>query len=755
MADLEFRLDVIETEDTWTIVCECPQGRQVVNVPTPFSADELQSQLRAVEMSLVRSTSPLVTRRAARPEQVFGRKLTRILLSEEIRVLYALCREKAREQGVRMRVLLNPVGRNVCRIPWEFITDPDADDEHLALRVAIARTPHLMEPTAPLRIVPPLRVLGVMSRPRDLAQLEADHERSSISSALGHLTSDLLHVEWLDSDRWQVLRSRLSAEPWHILHFIGHGGFDEDLQSGYLELTDEEGNALPVQASDVAGFIRDNPQLKLVVLNACESAAAGDDGIFSSTAAKLVRAGVPAVVAMQFEITDPAALAFSYSFYEAIARGTPVDRAVTHAREEVKITTRSLEWATPVLFLASSETHVFEVPEPEARIPAPIREPQEPPPYSPPPSPAAAAPDPNQASDWTGQVRTRLTTFMDKLAELQAPARRSASLQPVSEAPATTAGPAVPPAASPHEGAARPALRRLTQSPAYGDCTHARLGPNDLVALACPTGLRAISLARRREVARCSLPQAGPPVKVAWSPWPRNAATVDLHGTVVIWDLGSEAPLQVLRPQGQGRATHLEFSHSGRWLAVAGSDLTVRVFNTSGAAVRSFPVAPLTGDDRQWSPPPRAISALAFTPDDRGLLVAADDGTVRRYDVHGRLTRSWRHTHPVAGLAATDTELATTCDDGRIRLWSWDGGLAQRLDHYPAEHVAISSADRMLAVIADAVCTAWSGSGDCLGSASLAGRGVGLGISASLGLVSVTASGVIESWTPSEGTEGR
>ena len=56
---------------------------------------------------------------------------------------------------------------------------------------------------------------------------------------------------------------------------------------------------------------------------------------------------------MKYEITDTAALVFASSFYGQIAQGVPVDRAMTRAREAVKMTNDSLELATPVLFLSS------------------------------------------------------------------------------------------------------------------------------------------------------------------------------------------------------------------------------------------------------------------------------------------------------------------------------------------------------------------------------------------------------------------
>ena len=72
--------------------------------------------------------------------------------------------------------------------------------------------------------------------------------------------------------------------------------------------------------------------LRLVVLNACEGSRVAPDDPFSGVAQALARQGIPAVVAMQFEISDPAALAFSQSFYQAIADGLPVDVATVEAR---------------------------------------------------------------------------------------------------------------------------------------------------------------------------------------------------------------------------------------------------------------------------------------------------------------------------------------------------------------------------------------------------------------------------------------
>jgi hypothetical protein len=62
---------------------------------------------------------------------------------------------------------------------------------------------------------------------------------------------------------------------------------------------------------------------------------------------------------MQFEISDPAALVFSQSFYQAIADGLPVDMAMVDARRAMFAAGHEVEWATPVLYLRSRDGRVF------------------------------------------------------------------------------------------------------------------------------------------------------------------------------------------------------------------------------------------------------------------------------------------------------------------------------------------------------------------------------------------------------------
>src|SRR5215203_4025356 len=148
--------------------------------------------------------------------------------------------------------------------------------------------------------------------------------------------------------------------PWHIFHFVGHGGFDAATEEGAIALSNEVGHMHLLRARSLAELLDDHYPLRLVFLNSCEGARGSESDAFSSTAATLVRRGVPAVVAMQYEVTDRAAIEFSRDFYEALADSLPVDAAVTEARAAVSMDS-ILEWGTPVLYMHSPDGRIFDV----------------------------------------------------------------------------------------------------------------------------------------------------------------------------------------------------------------------------------------------------------------------------------------------------------------------------------------------------------------------------------------------------------
>jgi hypothetical protein len=117
-----------------------------------------------------------------------------------------------------------------------------------------------------------------------------------------------------------------------------------------------------MNATQVGRLLHDHPSLRLVVLNACLGAKSNTTDVFSSTSATLVRRGVPAVIAMQYEISDDAAIEFSRSLYEALGNEMPVDAAVGEARKAISMVgEKSVEWGTPVLHMRSPNGELFKI----------------------------------------------------------------------------------------------------------------------------------------------------------------------------------------------------------------------------------------------------------------------------------------------------------------------------------------------------------------------------------------------------------
>lgn len=690
-------------------------GKAVGRIPAPFSPEALERALNDIEKALIRSYSPVTTRRAVPVDQCvrqFGETLSDAVLTGDVGRIFDRCRQDARERHAPLRILLDTDGPNVSAIPWEFIIDPHARDDYLALRVPIARAPHLVGPVASQRVALPLRVLCISARPVDLPELDVQRERDDISAAFREqLTSGDVHIEWLPEDTWTDLAEAIRSHPWHVLHIMSHGGFDPDAGCGYVQLSGDDGNAHPISAVDLARLISENPSLRLVVLNACESALTGAEDIFSSTAAKLVREGVAAVVAMQYEITDGAALTFASSFYQRIARGEPVDRAMTLAREAVKIKKGSLEWATPVLFLSSEETQIFEVPG-KARPPEPDGTPK--------------------AEQKRAEARERVTP------------------------------PPTPPRTPPPEPQA-PVIRRLKVLRPAGPSVHMAGGPRDLFAIAGSDGaVRVMSISTGQILSQCVLPQRTRPVQLAWSPWPRHLASLHEDGTTAVWDAETEVPVRLLRASGQqwdvlqAAARRIEslramapgidaiaFSGNGKWLAATGGG-SVHFFDAKGNRARELRFETNT----RWFGPKTGASRVVFAPGDQQILVAISDGTVLQFDVQGRILMRLPHPQPVLGMAVTHDRLATGSADGRVRIWSWEGQLIRRAGFGAAvEHLAFSpDGSRLVAAAGDGGLSLWNRDGTMLGKAALSGRPVGIRCDSDT-VLTANQAGALELWS--------
>ena len=122
----------------------------------------------------------------------------------------------------------------------------------------------------------------------------------------------------------------------HLVHFVGHGDYNEREATGRVALVSVDGNAKWVTAEALSGLLRKaKASPRVVVLHSCEGGAVDSSVSFAGTAPQLVRDGVPCVVAMQYTVTPLTATAFAQAFYDALAEGLAVDEAVQRGRWDI------------------------------------------------------------------------------------------------------------------------------------------------------------------------------------------------------------------------------------------------------------------------------------------------------------------------------------------------------------------------------------------------------------------------------------
>jgi len=345
-------------------VLNSPAGQATGEFTLPF--DERDLELLFLRLGRPRRS----VRRIGSPEmaaaQQFGSTLYQTVFTDGVQNCLQRSLDAARSQGrgVRLRLRLSdaPV---LTDLPWEFLFDTN-HSHFLAYSTAtpIVRYLDLPQGMGPLAVEPPLKILVMIANPRDYGYepLDVEAEWQKVHSALAELEAQgLVEVTRLEAATLSALQRQLRRDSYHIFHFVGHGGFDEQTQSGALLLEDEDGRSRMVSGHYLGALVRDHFSLRLALLNACEGARTSRVDPFAGVAQHLVQQGIPAVIAMQFEITDPAAITLAHEFYGAVADGYPVDAALCEARKAIYAAGNDIEWGTPVLYMRAVDGDLFDV----------------------------------------------------------------------------------------------------------------------------------------------------------------------------------------------------------------------------------------------------------------------------------------------------------------------------------------------------------------------------------------------------------
>ena len=318
----------------------------------------------------------------------YGQHLTDSLFADPTaRTAFALACARAEEQGVdlRLRLFVGPSAPELHGLRWETLRDPRSETNHgtgawlvsserilfsrylsglgylsgqgwkrarlrpradLSALVVIANPVGLGEWQPDDRPLPPLDVAGEQARAEaGLAGLQFTTLASNGTATLTNLVDGL-------------------RDGCDVLYLVCHGAVIEGEPRLWLE--DETGTVAVVSGSELVARLRDLPQLpRLAVLASCQSAGTGDDaranddGALVALGPRLAEVGVPAVLAMQGNVTMRTLETFLPIFFEELRRDGQIDRAMAAARGAVRM--REDAWM-PVLFLRARTGRVWYAP---------------------------------------------------------------------------------------------------------------------------------------------------------------------------------------------------------------------------------------------------------------------------------------------------------------------------------------------------------------------------------------------------------
>jgi len=349
----DFDIEIVGTQQAYAVrVLSSPAGTASAPFVNPFTPVEIARFINAVGPPRVASRRLVPVEGRVTEVRTFGQQLADALFTGEVGTVFrdslASCVRDGSQLRIRLRLEAVP---DLDGLPWEYLYDSGLERFlTLSKKTPVVRVLSSADPAPAVTVTPPLRVLVMISSPGGLAPLDVEREERLLRLTTEDLVgSGLLELVVLKDATLSNLQ-RAVLQDVHVFHFIGHGGFDDDTQEGVLALErEDDGEAHFVSGARLGTLLHDASTLQLAVLNACEGARTSSRNAFSGVAQALVRQGLPAVVAMQSEISDRAALDFSHQFYWFLTRGLGIEATLCEVRKAMAVSDEAAEWGTPVL----------------------------------------------------------------------------------------------------------------------------------------------------------------------------------------------------------------------------------------------------------------------------------------------------------------------------------------------------------------------------------------------------------------------
>lgn len=272
-------------------------------------------------------------------------------------------------KGLRLQLQIEPP--ELASLPWEAMYDGrsflSARSDSPLVRALPGAT---IQAIRRLQVRGALRILFVGASPQGLPALEIEQAAAELRQLLGEAISKKRIVfDVLTNATLEELRSKLLGN-YHILYFAGHGasqgiylddgmGGERDPRSGKRPA----GDPYLVTASVLAQELEGKPT-RLVFLAACKTGVPPDkaSGLLPGFVQGLARSTkLPALVAMQYPISDVQANQLTPRFFESLAAFYSVDVALAEARKSlIRGGQAGRDVVSPVIFLQAEDGALFQ-----------------------------------------------------------------------------------------------------------------------------------------------------------------------------------------------------------------------------------------------------------------------------------------------------------------------------------------------------------------------------------------------------------
>jgi hypothetical protein len=296
----------------------------------------------------------------------YGRYLAGQLFADEaLRRAFEQARAAAAsvDSPLRLRLAIGPNAAELHGVRWETLRDP-SDDAPLLTGEGLLFSRYLSSSDwRPVKLRPrgDLRALVAIANPEGLERfrmgaIDVAGEQARATVGLSGMPTTILSAPGSATLDGMLGRLRDGAD---ILYLVCHGVLYKGEPMLWLE--DEKGQIARTLGAELVSRLRELRQRpRLIVLASCQSAGTGTDpDALLALGPRLAEAGVPAVLAMQGQISMETNAAFMPAFFRELARDGQIDRAMAVARGEVR--GRPDSWM-PVLIMRLKSGKIWYVP---------------------------------------------------------------------------------------------------------------------------------------------------------------------------------------------------------------------------------------------------------------------------------------------------------------------------------------------------------------------------------------------------------